>query len=116
MTLCSLCHKELENERLVTIDILQDGSNRLVCLNCSQILGTCYLCKHKECKFETDENCKLPKIVTQTIRQGNMIQQFQIKNPERIKETCEKDCLCYINNKCIREFCKKCEYFEEEYK
>ena len=46
------------------------------------------------CDFETNSS-SLPKQVQQTSRQGNMVMQTVVKNPERIRITCEKGCKCW---------------------
>lgn len=76
-----------------------------VCQRCAKALGTCAGCKHgAHCAFEEDPS-PLPKIVTQTIRQGNAVMQTQVRNPERVRLLCEK-CACWDieNMECDREY------------
>ena len=78
----------------------------ITCLRCAQqieqLLATnpCQICcEAAECEFETSTN-PLPKLVMQTVRQGNAIMQTQIRNPERMKQTCA-GCYCYNKDKNI---------------
>lgn len=67
-----------------------------MCAECDQSIGYCNTCTHsfKPCKFETDPS-PLQKIVIQQIRQGNMVMQTQVRNPERINATCAQGCPCF---------------------
>lgn len=93
---CDICHKP-------TLDIIVEPSmHKLICFDCYSKLSTCFGCKHGQyCAFEQDPS-PIPKITVQTIRQGNMVGQIQIKNPERIKICCT-GCPCYKNDKCERD-------------
>lgn len=75
------------------------------CAECNANYGTCATCtKGQSCDFmESDIN--LPKTTIQTVRKGNMVAQQQVPNPERIKETCVKNCACYNSeeNACLRQ-------------
>lgn len=65
-----------------------------MCGNCFSMAGTCGLCENGTlCDFETNPS-PLPKQVQKVIRQGNAIIQTVVKNPERIRETCLKNCPC----------------------
>lgn len=77
---------------------------KMLCERCSYIPAQCGLCeKAKICPFET-EQIDLPKVVMKTIRQGNAVMQIEIKNPERIEETCKKSCPCFSEELgCLKE-------------
>ena len=83
----------------------------LVCKSCVSALGTCGACeKVRECLFETSP-VQLPKVVVKTIQNGNVQMQIQIKNPERIAQTCV-NCLCWNKEEkyCIKQnigFCAR---------
>ena len=98
---CDVCNTPIINP-IVDITL-----NKILCERCYVALGTCAGCANgSTCLFETDPS-PLPKVVTQTIRQGNMVGQIQVKNPERIKVCCE-GCHCFIDNECYRtyQYCK----------
>ncbi len=76
-----------------------------VCERCTRALPTCAGCINgAHCAFEEDPN-PMPKVVMQTIRQGNAVMQTQVRNPERVKLFCEK-CSCWDSEDkaCNREF------------
>ena len=80
-------------------------SNLLFCNNCGHKLNTCATCMTaRDCLFETDPS-PVPKMVQQTVRQGNMVSTVPVKNPNRIEITCKKGCRCFDDEKgCLREF------------
>lgn len=67
-------------------------------ISCPQhtaLFKTCGLCIYSQkCDFETNPS-QTPKLIQKRIQQGLMTQVIQIKNPERIKETCARNCPCY---------------------
>ena len=66
-----------------------------ICSECDQSIGYCPTCKHNtSCNFETNPST-LPKVTMRQVRQGNMIIQTQVKNPDRINITCAQDCPCF---------------------
>ena len=70
------------------------SNERLYCQRCAALFDTCSLCLNSVgCEFETNPS-PLPKVVVQTIRQGAVTMQQQIKNPERIKQFCFP-CKCF---------------------
>ena len=75
-----------------------------ICRNCSSKSGTCGGCsKSTTCDFETNPS-PLPKAVQKQLRQGNQILVTTVKNEERIRETCEKNCGCFSQEfGCLRE-------------
>ena len=83
-----------------------------VCEHCSKKMKYCTTCVHYQpCDFETNP-VAIPKYVMKEIRQGNMIAQQQIRNPERIRQTCQKNCKCYREDlECLKQF-NTCERWE----
>ena len=78
-----------------------------LCNGCSEHWGMCNTCnKITQCDFETNP-IQIPKQVQQTIRQGNMTVQTVVRNSEREKETCAKNCSCWDAklNVCWRQYC-----------
>ena len=99
---CEYCGRE--NPQYILTRYAEDRIV-LTCPNCAQFFNTCRLCSHAQfCEFETNPS-PLPKQVQQTIRQGNMIAQTVVRNPDRIKAFCF-ECPCWNteNQCCGREF------------
>ena len=87
---CDIC------KRLTAFAIVQriDGKISFLCPECGEKLYTCATCeKAKYCDFESNPS-SLPKMVQKQSRQGNMISVMTVPNPERIRETCLKNCDC----------------------
>lgn len=90
------------------------------CGKCAENATTCGGCLNgNECSFETDPS-PIPKVVVKTIRQGPMIQQTQVRNPDRIAITCKLNCHCWNGEYCGRldNWCQKysSRHFVEPYK
>ena len=87
---CPLC------KNLSLSFIINAESDVLLCPNCTKNLQKCPTCSDAGfCEFETNPD-PTPKVVMQTIRQGNAIMQTQVLNPDRIKMFCQS-CGCYHN-------------------
>ena len=82
----------------------KDGTWQPTCDNCLKLSGTCGGCsKSSTCDFETNPS-PLPKAVQKQIRQCNQIMVTTVKNEERIRETCQKNCGCFSQEfGCLRE-------------
>ena len=107
---CPLYKSSYDNCACCGQPILQGGifdidSQMLFCNNCGHQLSQCQTCVTvTTCLFETDPS-PVPKVVQQTVRQGNMTSSFPVKNPNRIAITCQKGCRCFDPEKgCLREF------------
>ena len=88
---CDICHRQIHHTEV----IYDSKSNKIVCSDCGNRLSTCDNCHNgNTCLFETDPS-PLPKQIQKQIRQGNMFGQTIIKNPERVRQTCEKGCPCW---------------------
>lgn len=88
---CDICHRQIHHTEV----IYDSKSNKIVCSDCCNRLSTCDNCHNGNiCLFETDPS-PLPKQVQKQYRQGNMIGQTIIKNPDRILITCKKGCPCW---------------------
>ena len=86
-----------------------DDEGNCSCVSCYQRFYTCYMCDHAvTCEFENNPS-PIPKQVQQTVRQGNMVMQTVVKNPERVKQFCFP-CQCFNQDElyCRREdsWCK----------
>ena len=88
---CDICHRQIHHTEV----IYDSKSNKIVCSDCCNRLSTCDNCHNGNiCLFETDPS-PLPKQIQKQIRQGNMIGQTIIKNPDRILFTSKKGCPCW---------------------
>ena len=77
--------------------------NKFLCPHCSQMVNTCQTCAYgNDCGFANDYS--MPQMVNQTIRQGFMTMQTQVKNPKLIEKHC-LSCRCSCDNKgtCLRD-------------
>ena len=101
---CEVCGG-LTVPRAASIDMTNPDSPHTICANCEQHIGHCPTCQcANQCSFETDPS-PLPKTVQQQIRQGNMISVTTVRNPERIRVTCQKGCQCFSEEfGCLRQF------------
>lgn len=109
--ICELCGKHLFKEA-VNYTYGTQQSHHLICLTCYSSLFTCQTCLNANiCSFRTDSSIQEPPLVVQTIQQGNTRVQAQIKNPARIKLTCEK-CDCYHGEECCKETINRCDKFQ----
>lgn len=101
---------------LVKPSLVPDGDSwHTLCNNCMKLLNSCHFCKNvNTCEFETNPS-PLPKQVQRRIQQGTMIAVETIKNPDRIREFCQKGCPCYSEEfECMREF-NYCERIDHIY-
>ena len=108
---CETCSRQTQQQVLAS-----DGDLwHILCPNCADQLNSCAFCqKVNTCDFETNPS-SLPKIVQQQIRQGNMVSVTTIKNPERIRQTCQNGCDCFSAEfGCMRDF-HYCERMEHVY-
>lgn len=90
------------------------SEEKIICMNCAtNRVNTCACCEQAHnCDFETNPS-PLPKETIQTIHQGPMIMQTTVRNPERIKITCEQNCTCYDKDQKI---CGKTQNWCAQYK
>lgn len=103
LKICDLCGQPYIGPDI--IHFKNGESIYITCQQCQSQMGTCAMCTHgNECKFETDPS-PIPAVVNKVVRQGNMTMQTQVKNPERIKITCESGCPCWDPEaECCKEF------------
>lgn len=101
---CAFCGQPHQQIEMVCF-IDDNEKSTLICPQCYGHIGTCVLCQYKaECGFQNDHS--EPQIVMQTIRQGMMTMQTQVKNPNLVQKHCV-NCRCsYDNNNqpvCMKE-------------
>ena len=103
--ICGDCHRSLQN--LSTDGVIAISRNgkkaKALCLSCLASYNTCAKCKNNiTCAFQSYSGPE-PKIINQTIRQGNMVMQTQVPNPAIVEKTCGI-CLCrYEDLGCMRQ-------------
>mgnify|MGYP003556996561 CR=1 FL=1 len=102
LNVCDSCGKE----HIQTFLYSWDNKNYIkLCGSCFQATSTCGLCVNGcTCAFEQDLS-PIPKQITKNIRQGNMMIQTTVKNPERVDKFCV-NCHCFNvkENTCNKEF------------
>ena len=83
------------------------------CHSCQSKFGTCAMCQNYDnCKFmEQSYRPDLPPFVMTTQRQGNMVVQQQVPNPERVKAICQTECKCWYEEGCARNIAQTCENY-----
>ena len=112
---CETCGRPTDQQILC----LDGDVWHILCPNCASQLNSCSFCKKvNTCLFETDPS-PLPKMIQKQIRQGPMISVTTEKNPERIRQTCEKGCDCFDPNfDCLRQFhyCERIDHVYDESK
>lgn len=103
LKVCDLCGQPYIGPDIIHCQ--EGGTIYITCQQCQSQMGTCATCSHgNECSFETDPS-PIPPVVNQTFRQGNMTMSTQVRNPERIKITCEKGCSCWNSEHgCCKEY------------
>ena len=83
-----------------------------LCDQCASQFWTCFSCTHGEkCGFQENPDGIL-QVVMQTVRQGNMVLQQQVMNPELVARTCQAGCHCYIDGNCLKHTLGSCERYE----
>lgn len=96
-------HCEICGRRLLAHEAYIENSH-IYCPQCFKALKGCAACSHSQkCNWETDPS-PLPKFITKTIRQGPMIMQQTVPNPERIKAICFGCPCCHEETFCARQF------------
>ena len=84
---CAICGNGILSRAIIS-------NGKIYCAKCAKFIDTCITCTMQAiCTFETDPS-PLPKMIMKQVRNGNMIMQAPIRNPEREKITCY-NCPCY---------------------
>lgn len=109
--ICPMCGQPIQQGGV----FLHEAPHLLLCDNCGLNFWTCLSCKfsEKKCEFLANPN-HLPPIITKTIRQGNMILQQQMMNPDLINETCKAGCRCWNaeTETCLKQALHSCDRHE----
>lgn len=91
---CNLCGRPLKASE-ATFTPVKNDNYIITCPEHTLLFDTCHLCQSGNlCDFETNPS-RLPKMIQKQIQQGPMTQIIQMKNPDRVAETCAKNCPCY---------------------
>ena len=103
LVVCGRCNKIIPI-RNYCLTKFSDGTYKPICENCLKLSGACGGClKSTTCDFETNPS-PIPKAVQKRIQQSNQIMVVTVKNPDRIRETCQKNCECFSEEfGCLRE-------------
>ena len=98
-----MCGKSVPISSLIIWINKDETINTAICQNCYNNIGNCATCTYNEvCNFETDHS--EPHYVMQTVQQGFMTMQKQVKNPHLVEKHCIS-CRCSTDGKgtCMRE-------------
>lgn len=92
LILCEICGGIIINTSIIVPD---DDKFHLVCGKCATDLTGCSTCEQRHyCDFETNP-VQIPKTVRRVFQKGPMQAVAEVANPDRIRETCEKNCHCF---------------------
>jgi hypothetical protein len=90
---CDLCGAEIFPKGMIISYV--NGKVHTICQNCNNLWNTCQTCGQRHiCSFETSP-IDLPKQIQQQYQTAQGYVVTTIRNPERIRETCEKGCSCF---------------------
>ena len=107
---CDMCGNPIIGTETIFLNTQDQSQKRIYCEQCSSLVGKCPTCRFQRvCDFETNPS-PLPKTIQQQIRQGNAVMMTEIRNPERVAATCEKNCSCFDKEfGCMKQndFCMK---------
>ena len=110
MANCQLCGRA--GQGLPNLYQVEDKLFEL-CGDCLSRSGTCGTCKSATtCDFQ-ENPIDIPPVVMREIRNENQIIRQQVENPDRIRETCQKNCECFSEEfGCLRQSCGTCGKWE----
>ena len=100
---CTYCGSPIIPASEAILCASSNGGYRVVCDNCRTLIGTCRTCiAAQTCAFESHPSPN--KYIMETVRQGNVLIQKQVQNPEICRETCTESCKCFSPEKgCLRQ-------------
>lgn len=81
-----------------------DDQGNTYCDNCWAKLKTCQNCELSvNCAF--NDSPDTPKMIQKQEIVGNMRSVINVRNPDIVRETCQKSCSCFTEeNGCMRDF------------
>lgn len=93
---CECCGSPVFTKANTIIDMTDDVKPKIRCATCQKGLGTCTTCASSDyCDFASNPSAPMPQMVMKQFRKGNTIVQTEVANPNRVAETCVKNCKCY---------------------
>ena len=111
---CDMCRAPVHKSDEV---IIYDEDNiEILCATCYTHLNSCRTCgDNRSCDFETNP-IPIPKQTMKVMRQGNAVVQTMVQNPDRIAETCAKNCRCWDHEHsyCRREVDDWCPHYNRK--
>ena len=106
---CDICSRQINTKNSVLCE------DKIFCFDCYNYCGSCSMCQLGEsCEFQTNPS-PLPKQIMKVIRNGNMVVQQPVINPERVKLFCT-ECKCFskdaqVCNKMTAKTCSNYIYY-----
>lgn len=97
---CNWCGRPCLENAILSENPGQEAEQKwfVMCPQCYSVTKTCTMCKEaRSCDFETNPDPS-PKQVQQTIRQGQMVMQTVVMNPDRVEKTCKMNCKCWSDD------------------
>lgn len=115
LIICEICGHPIVKDQVI-FDSDDNETFHTICPNCVTLMGTCSICdKATTCDFKTNP-VPIPFTVQKKIQRGPMTAVTEILNPERIRETCQKNCECFSEEfGCLRQTCQTCNKFVHTY-
>lgn len=109
MVKCNICNREIDKNH--TTYFLSE--NLLLCESCAPQLHTCRGCANREyCAVENNVQNIPPTIVNNIQKDGRIVQQIEMVNPELFKTYCPT-CNCSTNDtQCGRKITQYCDNWE----
>ena len=104
---CAICGSEIPQGS----GVIPHGYNAILCNRCGAFLWKCETCAIRASCAINSYNGDKPKIVNQTIRQGNVTMTKQVINPELVNEFCT---VCKCGNCASSENCEKYELLRND--
>ena len=96
---CKVCHTPVFHKQMII-----DDQGNTYCDKCWDKLKTCQNCELSvNCAF--NDSPDTPKMIQKQEIVGNMRSVINVRNPDIVRETCQKSCSCFTEeNGCMRDF------------
>ena len=106
---CDICGQDAypHNSILTKSDNGQYIIAHIACYE--QNINKCVTCANP-CAAKTDNT--IPQYITKVIRQGPMIVQAQVLNPQIVDKYCAVNCQCWDGNNCMRQTIQTCQNYK----
>lgn len=115
VVVCEICGRVVLQNSII-FDMDEHEIFHIICPNCASAMGTCKICdKASICDLKTNP-LPIPLTVKKKIQRGPITAVTEVLNPERIRETCQKNCECFSEEfGCLRQTCQTCNKFVHTY-